>query len=84
MPPRHHVSEPFHLPLARSGLISRIPFGFATSFFAVVIAIVTADFCFAPPEFDFSITWEDVLGGAFGVVGSFAALVIDEFLSFLG
>jgi hypothetical protein len=31
--------------------------------FAVVIAIVAADFCFAPPEFDFSITeWEDVLG----------------------
>ena len=35
-------------------------------------------------EFDFGITeWEDVLGLAtFGIVGSLAALVIDEFLSF--
>jgi K+-sensing histidine kinase KdpD len=65
-------------------LISGIVFGFATSLFAVVISIVAADFFFAPPEFDFSITeWEDVLGLAvFGVIGSFAALMIDDFLSF--
>jgi hypothetical protein len=45
---------------------------------------VAADFFIAAPELDFSITeLEDVLGLAvFGIVGSFVALMIDEFLSF--
>jgi hypothetical protein len=47
---------------------------------------VAADFFIAAPELDFSITeLEDVLGLAvFGIVGSFVALMIDEFLSFPG
>jgi hypothetical protein len=46
--------------------------------------IVAADFFIAAPELDFSITeLEDVLSLAvFGIVGSFVALMIDEFLSF--
>ncbi len=74
----------FYLPLLIPVLVSGILFGFTMSLFAVVLSIVAADFFFAPPQFDFSITeWEDVLGLAvFGVIGAFAALMIDEFFSF--
>ena len=74
----------FYLPLLFPVLVSAVVFGFGGGLFAVVVSIVAADFFFAPPEFDFSITeWEDVLELAvFGVIGSLAALMIDEFLSF--
>jgi K+-sensing histidine kinase KdpD len=73
----------FYLPLLVPVLVSAVLFGFATSLFAVAVSIVAADFFFAPPEFDFNITeWEDVLGLAvFGIIGAFAALMIDEFFS---
>jgi K+-sensing histidine kinase KdpD len=73
-----------YLPLLIPVLVSAVVFGFGSGLFAVALSIVAADFFFAPPEFDFSITeWEDVLGLAvFGVIGAFAALMIDEFFAF--
>jgi K+-sensing histidine kinase KdpD len=76
--------EAYYLPLLPPVLVSAVLFGFGASLFAVIASIVAADFFFAPPEFDFAIAqWEDVLGLAtFGIIGSLAAMVIDEFLSF--
>jgi K+-sensing histidine kinase KdpD len=74
----------YYLPLLIPVLVSAVVFGFGSGLFAVVVSVAAADFFFAPPGFDFSVTeWEDVLGLAvFGVIGAFAALMIDEFFSF--
>jgi K+-sensing histidine kinase KdpD len=74
----------FYVPLLAPVLISAVLFGFGASLFSVILGIVTADFFFAPPVFDFAITeWEDVLGLAtFGIIGALLGLAIDEFFSF--
>ena len=74
--PREYAYVPLLMPV----IVSAFLLGFGPGLSAVILAMVWADFYYAPPVFDFAITeWEDAAGLAlFAILGSLLALMIQQ------